>query len=349
MALTLAQIREKLLAQQANKERGSSGGRSDNATYPFWSNPEGSTAVLRFTPDGDATNDYWWRERLIIKIPFSGIKGDANSRPTEVQVPCMDMWKPGSCPINAEIRPWWKAGKDMEDLARKYWRKKSFLFQGFVRTNPNTEDAANAPENPIRRFVINPSVFDRIKTVFMDQEIENSPTEYEKGLDFRLVKGTKGGYADYGQSAWARRESALTADELAAIERFGLWNLNDFLPKKPDEDHVQAIMGMFHDSVDGKPYDADKYASYYKPYNLRTDGDENSGAVTGKTTVKMPPRNMTIQAPKAVQEDDPPFDVTTTRKSVAPAVAAASEDAPKKLTSPEDILAAIRKRQAAKG
>jgi hypothetical protein len=346
MALTLAQIREKLLAQQANKERGAGGGRSDNATYPFWSNPDGSTAVLRFTPDGDTTNDYWWRERLIIKIPFSGIRGDAHSKPTEVQVPCMDMWKPGSCPINAEIRPWWKAGKDMEDLARKYWRKKSFLFQGFVRQNPNAEDVANAPENPLRRFVINPSVFDRIKTVFMDQEIENSPVEYENGLDFRLVKGTKGQYADYGQSAWARRESALTDEEQAAIQKYGLWNLSDFLPKKPDEDHVKMIMEMFHDSVDGKPYDPDKYAQYYKPYNLKTDSDETGSASSAaKTSVRMPTRNMSIQAPKA-DEDEPPFDVTPVKKPAAAAPVA--EEAPKKLTSPEDILAAIRKRQAAK-
>lgn len=345
MALTLAEIREKLMAQQANKERGPSGGRSDNATYPFWANPEGSTAILRFTPDGDTSNDYWWRERLIIKIPFSGIKGDSSSKPTEVQVPCMDMWKPNSCPVNAEIRPWWKAGKDMEDLARKYWRKKSFLFQGLVRQNPNAEDAANAPENPLRRFVINPSVFDRIKTVFMDQEIENSPVEYENGLDFRLVKGTKGQYADYGQSAWARRESALTDDEMAAIQKFGLWNLNDFLPKKPDDDHLQAIMDMFRDSVDGKPYDADKYAQYYKPYNLRTENDSSErGGDAAKTSVRMPTRNLSIQAPK-VADEEPPFEVTKPARAAADT---STEEPAKKLTSPEDILAAIRKRQAAK-
>ena len=348
MALTLAQIREKLLAQQANKDRSQGGNRGgDNATYPFWNNPEGSTAVLRFTPDGDTSNDYWWKERLIIKLPFSGIKGDNSSRPTEVQVPCMDMWKPNSCPINAEIRPWWKAGKDMEDLARKYWRKKSFLFQGFVRTNPNTEDAANAPENPLRRFVINPSVFDRIKTVFMDAEIENSPTDYDKGLDFRLVKGSKGGYADYGQSAWARRESALTDEELAAIEKHGLWNLSDYLPKKPDEDHLQAIIDMFRDSVDGKPYDPDKYAQYYKPYGLKTEGDNRDAMEPVKETARTMPRNVSIQTPKAAEEEEPPFDVTPARKSVAASMA--TEEAPKKLTSPEDILAAIRKRQAAKG
>lgn len=345
MALNLAQIREKLLAQQAQKDKGRSGsGGGDNANYPFWSNPDGSTAVLRFLPDGDTANDFFWVERLIIKLPFSGVKGDNMSRPTEVQVPCLDMWKPGSCPINAEIRPWWKGGKDLEDMARKYWRKKSFLFQGFVRQNPNPEDAANAPENPIRRFIINPSVFDRIKTVFMDQEVENSPVEYERGLDFRLVKGTKGQYADYGQSAWARRESALTEDEISAIEKHGLFNLSQFLPKKPDEDHVKVIMQMFHDSVDGKPYDPDKYAQYYKPYGLKTDDAPQSTSVREESPrVNIPTRNLNIQAPAASDDEEPPFDVTP--KSTARTEAPVSE--PKKLTNPQDILAAIRRKQQA--
>jgi hypothetical protein len=343
MPLSLAEIREKLLEQQAGKDKfkNGGGGGGDRANYPFWSNPEGSTAVIRFLPDGNASNDFFWVERLIIKLPFPGVKGDSSSRPVEVQVPCVDMWKPGSCPINAEIRPWWKGGKDLEDLARKYWRKKSFLFQGFVRQNPNPEDTANLPENPIRRFAINPSVFDRIKTVFMDQEVENSPVEYERGLDFRLVKGSKGGYADYGQSAWARRESSLTAEELGAIEQHGLFNLNDFLPKKPDDDHLRAIVDMFRDSVDEKPYDPEKYSQYYRPWGLKVDKDTSGSNHTKseETSAALIPRNISVKAPMSTQED-PPFDP-------APA-APAADSGTKKLTNPEDILAAIRKRQSAK-
>lgn len=342
MALSLAEIRAKLLEQQASKDRFKGGGGGDRANYPFWSNPEGSTATLRFLPDGDTSNDFFWVERLIIKLPFSGIKGDSSSRPTEVQVPCVDMWKPGSCPINAEIRPWWKGGKDLEDMARKYWRKKSFLFQGFVVQNPNPEDVANPPENPIRRFVINPSVFDRIKTVFMDQEVENSPIDYDNGLDFRLSKSSKGGYADYGSSSWARRERALSDEERAAIDQFGLFNLSSYLPKRPDEAHMQAIMDMFHDSVDGKPYDPDKYAQFYKPYGLRGDtettdtADSTAAASVVKTVAKAAPKNVTIKAPVVEEEAEAPFEVS----------AASTET--KKISNPEDILAALRRRQQAK-
>lgn len=351
MALSLAQIREKLLEQQNSKDRVRTGGGGDKANYPFWSNPDGSTATLRFLADGDTSNDFFWVERLIIKLPFPSIKGQASTgRPIEVQVPCVDMWKPGSCPINAEIRPWWKGGKEMEDMARKYWRKKSFLFQGFVTQNPNPEDLANLPENPIRRFVINPSVFDRIKTVFLDQEVENNPIDYDNGLDFRLVKGSKGGYADYGTSSWARRERALSDDERAAIDKFGLFTLSNYLPKKPDEAHMQAIMDMFHDSVDEKPYDPDKYAQFYKPYGLQTDSETSGGGMASdvaaaesrfaKPAAVAPTRNVSVSVPKATVEEDAPFD------GGKPAAEPAGDG--KKMTSPEDILAALRRRQQSK-
>jgi hypothetical protein len=39
-------------------------------------------------------------------------------------------------------------------------------------------------------------------------------------------------------SKWARKESALTEAEQAAIETHGLYDLSTFLPKKPGEAEV---------------------------------------------------------------------------------------------------------------
>ena len=50
---SLAEIRAKLKAQETRSERSSGG---DNAIYPHWNIPEGSTAVVRFLPDADETN-----------------------------------------------------------------------------------------------------------------------------------------------------------------------------------------------------------------------------------------------------------------------------------------------------
>jgi len=344
MALSLKEIQAKLLAQQAQKERGKSGGfTGDNSIYPFWNNPEGSTATLRFLPDGDDTNDFFWVERLIIKLPFPGVKGQDNGRLVEVQVPCTDMWKPGSCPITAEIRPWWK-DPSLEDMARKYYKKKSYLFQGFVTQNPNKEDAT--PENPIRRFIINPSVFDVVKGILMRQDLENSPTDYEHGRDFYLSKTTKGGYANYSSSSWSMKERPLTTEELAAIDTHGLYNLSQFLPKKPDDAGVQAIIELFHASVNEELYDMDRWGQYFKPNGMRvdstsTDTDSGSNYRQSPAPVAAAPA---VTASSIMSKIAKPVDDDVPFEADEPAAPVAAESKPK-MQSPDEILAAIRRRQ----
>ena len=210
---SLAEIRARL-QEQENKQGGATRGGMDNAIYPFWNIPENSTATLRFLPDADESNTFFWRERQMIKIPFAGVKGGDTNKQIYVQVPCVEMWNE-TCPIHAEIRPWFKDPR-MEETARKYWKKKSYIFQGFVSSNPLKEETT--PENPIRRFIINPSIFNIIKTALMDPEMVELPTDYIQGTDFRLTKTSKGQYADYSTSSWARKERSLNETELGAIE-----------------------------------------------------------------------------------------------------------------------------------
>ena len=346
MALSLKEIQAKLFEQQAKKDRTKQGGNftgGDNSIYPFWNNPEGSTATMRFLPDGDESNDFFWAERLIIKIPFNGVKGQADSKPVEVQVPCMDMWKPGTCPIASETRAWWK-DPSLEDLARKYWRKKSYLFQGFVTQNPNKDDAT--PENPIRRFIINPSVFDVVKGILMRQDLENSPTDYDGGRDFYLSKTTKGGYANYASSSWSMKERPLTGDERNAIDKFGLYNLGQFLPKKPDEAGVQAIIEMFHASVNEDLYDMDRWGQFFRPNGMRSDNTEhsNSGSAQSYSAPNPAPIQTGVTAASIMSKINKPAPTTMHDDPSEDAVAPSASE-PKKMQTPEEILAAIRKRQ----
>jgi len=351
MALSLKEIQAKLKEQQDRKDKakGGSFGGSDNAIYPFWNNPDGSTATVRFLPDGNPNNDFFWEENLVINLPFNGIKGQYDNKPVTVRVPCMDMWKPNSCPISAEIRPWWK-DKQLEDTARKYWRKKSYILQGFVTSNPNAEDTT--PENPIRRFIINPSVFDKIKAVLLDPDLAHSPTDYQNGYDFYIRKTTKGKYADYDTSSWVKsalsgmNSRPLSIDELTAVEKFGLFKLNEFLPKKPDDVHLSIIMEMFASSVDGDAYDPDRFGQYYKPAGFKTEGSksesktvnephERSHAVAESTTSNA--SSILAMMGKATAHVAP----------VETATPAPAADKPKG-QSPEEIIAAIRARNAAK-
>ena len=335
MAMTLSEIRAKLQATEGRKT-GESSSQGDNAIYAHWNIAENTTARVRFLPDGNNANSFFWVERAMIKLPFAGVKGQADSKPIVVQVPCVEMYGSGeNCPILAEVRTWFK-DPNLEEMGRKYWKKRSYLFQGFVRENPMGDD--KTPSNPIRRFVISPQIFNLIKNALMDPEMENLPTDYTGGLDFNIKKTSKGGYADYNTSTWSRKETALNADETAAVEQFGLYNLADFLPKKPSEVELKVIKEMFEASVDGQPYDADKWAAYYKPYGLEVKG--------GSTSAPAP-------APAAVTDVDEDTPVVKAQGYVAPtedetpAPTAPVQAAPAKPSSQkaEDILAMIRNRK----
>jgi hypothetical protein len=322
MAMTLAEIRSKL---QANENRGSgnqSGG--DNAIYPHWNIAEGTTSRLRFLPDGNTKNSFFWVERAMIRLPFAGIKGQADSKPVVVQVPCMEMYGE-ACPILAEVRPWFK-DPALEEMGRKYWKKKSYLFQGFVRENALGDD--KTPENPIRRFVISPQIFNIIKAALMDPEMEELPVDYQRGLDFQIVKTSKGGYADYSTSKWSRKESALNSDEAGAIEQFGLFNLSDFLPKKPGEVELKVLKEMFEASVDGQPYDSDKWGAYFKPAGFQGGNEKASSDDTPAPVAKAAP------APVVAEDEDE-----------APAPTAPVQAAKPSSAKAEDILAMIRNRK----
>ena len=226
---SLAEIRARLQSQET-KGQGNGGG-GDKVIYPHWNIEEGQSCLLRFLPDGNDKNTFFWVERAVIKLPFPAVKGSTDKKPVVVQVPCMETWGE-TCPVLTEVRTWFK-DKSLEEQGRKYWKKRSYLFQGFVRENPIEKD--ETPENPIRRFVINPQLFNLIKGALMDPELEELPTDYARGLDFRITKTSKGGYADYGTSKWARKESSLTQTERAAVDQQGLFNLADFMPKRPTD------------------------------------------------------------------------------------------------------------------
>jgi gp32 DNA binding protein like len=260
---TLDEIRSKLQAQQSKNEN--RGGGGDRAMYPFWNTPNDQSSTIRFLPDGDSANTFFWVERLVIKLPFQGIKG-GDDKEVIVQVPCMEMYGE-SCPIITETRPWWK-DPDLQPMARKYYKKKSYLFQGFVVNSAFEEK--ELPENPIRRFAINSSIFDIIKSSLMNPEMEDMPIDFENGRDFKLTKTTKGQFANYSTSNWSFKTRPLNTAERGAIEQHGLFNLKEYLPKKPDSAELNAIKEMFQASVNQEAYDSDRWGNFYKPFGLNT-------------------------------------------------------------------------------
>jgi hypothetical protein len=320
---TLAEIRAKLQAQET---RSNGGDRpvGDNAIYPFWNLEQGKESTVRFLPDGDSNNTFFWAERLMIKLPFAGIKGETDNKQVQVQVPCMEMYGE-ACPILSEVRGWFK-DNSLEEQGRKYWKKRSYIFQGFVVEDGLKEESH--PENPIRRFIIGPQIFQLIKSALVDPELEELPTDLARGVDFKLVKTSKGGYADYSTSKWSRRERPLTDAEQNGIKAHGLFNLQDFLPKKPTDVEIRVIKEMFEASVNGEPFDKEAWGQYFRPAGM--------GQVTGDP-------NKATSGPVAdhnIDPDDVPAKPAATRPA-APAQTAPANGSGRA----EDILAMIRNRQ----
>jgi len=257
----------------------------------------------------------------MIKLPFAGVKGETDNKQVQVQVPCMEMYGE-SCPILNEVRGWFK-DKSLEEQGRRYWKKRSYIFQGFVTEDGLKEDTT--PENPIRRFIIGPQIFQLIKSALVDPELEELPTDFVRGVDFKLVKTSKGGYADYSTSTWSRRERPLSETELEAIKAHGLFNLTDFLPKKPTDVELKVMQEMFHASVDGEAFDKDAWGQYFRPAGM--------SSATGDP-VKA---DAVVAADDAVDPDEAPV------TKAAPAASSAPKDTSS--SKADDILAMIRNRQ----
>jgi hypothetical protein len=94
---------------------------------------------------------------------------------------------------------------------------------------------------------------------------------------------------------------------------------------------------MFEASVDGRPYDADKWGAYYRPYGV----DAPAGTSNATTTESVPPKVVDYQPShgghaQAPSDETPPFEVDEPIK--VPEQSTSSDKA-------QDILAMIRARQ----
>jgi hypothetical protein len=246
MATALEKIRAKLVQENTLRNTNQQS-NEPTATYRHWNQTEDS--IIRFLPDADDENECFWVTRQIHEIPFINDKGFE----FKVRLPRNRL-------ILEHFRDHWDGTPDERDLARKYYVKRSGLMQGFVTVNGLHEELPDG-FNPIRQFVITPQVLNCIKAGLADPDLVNLPTDYVGGLDFRLVKTSRGEYADWSTSKFSRKESDLTPEQLAAIDRFGLVDLKTRLPKPVDE---QLAYECMLSSLNGHKFDEVKFGLLLK-------------------------------------------------------------------------------------
>lgn len=156
--------------------------------------------------------------------------------------------------------------------------------------------------------------------------MEHAPWDFEHGLNFYVKKTKKGEYANYDTSKWARKESALTDSQTAAMDQFGLSNLVDFIPNQPTSEQKDVMFDMFEASVDGKAYDPERWAEYYRPHGVDKPGSDTNRSESTPAPTK---------SVEVADDDTPPFDTNDD-----------DVQAPKK-SSNDDIMAMINARKKA--
>ena len=166
--MSLEQMRKLLTAKNPELATLAIKPRADTSIYPHWEMALNATATIRFLPDGNTDNPFFWVERDMIKLPFQGVKDKPEIKHVLVQVPCMEMYDE-ECPVLNEIRAWMK-DPTLEDMARRYWKKRSYFYQGFVRESPFRE--SDEPINPIRQFIISPLAFPQISRQIMMSKLK---------------------------------------------------------------------------------------------------------------------------------------------------------------------------------
>ena len=106
------------------------------------------------------------------------------------------------------------------------------------------------------------------------------------------------------------------------------------MPKKPGEVEIKVMEEMFRASVDGEPYDAEKYSQYFRPAGIKAPA-------TGSTTQPQPAPAVKVETPEPTVTATPePAPAPQPEQPVEQPAATNGSN-----SKAEDILAMIRARQ----
>ena len=155
----------------------------------------------------------------------------------------------------------------------------------------------------------------------------------EKGKGGRVYR--MGGVNEMGHGGVHKYPHGGVHNPEKSVEEKVKYNLSEFLPKKPSEQELKVMKEMFEASVDGRPYDADRWGAYYRPAGVNAPVTGNAPSTSADTPapatdVATPPvTEVKVEAPAPQPAPEP----------------VAQADGASKGSKAEDILAMIRSRQ----
>jgi hypothetical protein len=251
---TMAQLSMEALRAQFKKADTNEGGSGQNNYYPFWNMEIGEQSTVRILPDKNEDNP---RGFLVEKMMHSlEINGEKKS------VPCLKMYGE-DCPICKVSAAFYK--KDDKDNGKKYYRKKQYLAQALIISDPlpADKDTGETHEGKVRYLALGNKLYESIKDAFESGDLEYPPYLYENGTNFIIKKRQSGDYADYSRSSFAKNSSDLDEDTVEHVSS-SIIDLSTLLPKHPGVDKVEAMLKA---AMTGEEYnigdssDSDRYDS----------------------------------------------------------------------------------------
>lgn len=301
MALDINQLR----AAFAKKSEGSGEGNNGfwEKFFPFYKMDFDQVTTIRFLPDLDEDNPLGF----IVENKYHELMVNGKKK----RIACMKMYGE-PCPCCEASQKYYNEGD--QEMGKKFWRKIDYIAQCIIVNCP-FDYPVTAEENPVRLVSLSTKLYGKVENAIVKGDLDEMPFNMQNGYDFRILKTKQGEYADYSNSDFARKSTAIAP---ALLEKIELYDLSKYRYGKIEREQMEAMIESF---LSGK------------------DFDEGKGGDNG---VKNTQSRVDEGASKPMQSADQALSAATGTPAQAPSSDAGGE---KKL-SPAEILAKLKARQS---
>lgn len=207
-----------------------------NNYYRFWDIQYGDACTIRLLPDLSSDNPMGFLvEKRMHNLTIAG------ERKT---VPCLTMYGE-DCPICKVSQSYYKQKDEVN--GKKYWRNKQYIAQAILVEDPlPLQEGEESRIGTVRYFGFGWSIFSIIKDAIGSGEFDTVPYAFKGGSNFIIKKQKKIGpsgkeFGDYTLSKFARKETDLSDEVIAAIEDH-LIDLSTLLPSNPGLERIEATL-----------------------------------------------------------------------------------------------------------
>ena len=235
MALDINQLRA-AFSKRSESSDNQGGSNQWEKFYPFYKMEFDQVANFRFLPDLNEDNEYGF----IVENKYHTLIVNGKKK----RVGCLKMYDE-ECPCCEKSAYYYNKDSPEHDvvMGKKFWRQVEYIAQGLVISSP-FDYPIKPDENPVRLIGMSNKVYQKVENSIVKGDLDDMPYDMELGYDFRIAKTKQGEYADYSNSDFARKSSAVPKNLLSRIE---LYNLADFRMPKVEREAMEAmITGSMH-------------------------------------------------------------------------------------------------------